>query len=283
MTKLTYEDIVANINNLPSLPTVVIELMRNLSDNDADTHTIASKLGQDQALAAKLLRLANSSFYGLQSRVTSILQATSILGVDSVRMMVVAATVIDRFSGNQHSSLSFHSFWRHSIGTALCAKALARKCGCNQDEAFIAGLLHDIGRLVLVTYAAQAYDAVIDYRDDEDCHLFEAEQAILGVDHMMAGRVIMAHWKFPPQILEAVLYHHGVPDDSSTLIQVVHLADCIAHALDLSSIEDDLVPPLSDDAWRRLALAETDIMEVFQETERQFEEACSILVTSGVH
>ncbi|MDB5989421.1 MAG: signal transduction protein [Herbaspirillum sp.] len=279
MMKLILSDVIAKIQDLPSLPIVVLELMRNLNDDASDTNRLAAKIAQDQALSAKVLRLANSSFYGMQRKVGTIQQAITILGFTSVRALVTASAVISRYQQSKDSPLDFPAFWRHSIGTALCAKTLAKKLSLNQDHAFLTGLLHDIGRLVLVTYSASHYQAVIAYRTEHDCYLFEAERAVLDLDHTMVGRAIMEHWKFPPLILDAVEHHHFLAGENIMgLIAIVNLADCIAHGLDLSADAADLVPPLSASGWRKLNISETDLMDVFRETERQFEEACSILI-----
>jgi putative nucleotidyltransferase with HDIG domain len=281
MTKPTLDNLIASVQDLPSLPMVVLELMRNLNDEVSDTHLLAESIAQDQALSVKVLRLANSSFYGMQRKVTTIQQAVTILGFNSVRALVMAAAIIDRYASNKNSSLDFQVFWRHSIGTALCARALAKKLVINQDLAFIAGLLHDVGRLVIVTHSPLHYEAVIAYRAKHDCYLFEAEQNVLGFDHMMVGRVIMEHWQFPPMILDAVENHHFPKQKKlDGLSAIVNLADCIAHGLDLSGDEHDMVPPLSAAGWRALNISETNLMAVFRETEQQFEEACMILVSS---
>ncbi|HWZ47058.1 MAG TPA: HDOD domain-containing protein [Herbaspirillum sp.] len=283
MMKLILSEVIAKIQDLPSLPIVVLELMRNINDEESDTHLLATKIAQDQALSAKVLRLANSSFYGMQRKVNTIQQAITILGLTSVRALVTGSAVIDRYRQSKDSLLDFQAFWRHSIGTALCAKALAKKLSLNQDQAFLAGLLHDIGRLVLVTYSARHYQAVITYRKEHDCYLFEAEQAVLDLDHTIVGRAILEHWKFPPLILDAVEHHHFLAAENITgLTAVVNLADCIAHALDLSADAADLAPPLSASGWRNLNVSETALMDVFRETERQFEEACSILIATDL-
>jgi putative nucleotidyltransferase with HDIG domain len=282
VTKLALDELIAAIQDLPSLPVVVLELMRNLDDEEAGTHLLADKIARDQALSAKVLRLANSSFYGMQRKVTSIQQAITILGFNSVRALVTAAAVIDRYAANKDSSLDFPAFWRHSIGTALCAKALARKLSFNQDHAFITGLLHDIGRLVIVTHSARQYEAVLIYRARHDCYLYEAEQELLGFDHAAVGRAIMQHWKFPSLILDAVERHHApAQEEVDRLTAIVSLADCIAHGLDFSGDAEDLAPPLSEIAWHELAISEEELTTLFQETEQQFEEACAILVSSG--
>lgn len=280
MTTLTITDVIKSIRDLPSLPVVVIELLGSLDGEDTGSKALAEKISHDQALAAKTLRLANSSFYGMQRKVTTIQQAIAILGFNSVRTLVTAAAVIGNFSAGEHSTFNFQTFWRHSIGAALCAKALARHLRINQDQAFMVGLLHDIGRLVLVTRSAQDYEDVLAYRLDKDCCLLEAERAVLSIDHAMVGRALAEHWKFPLLMQKAIDDHH-VPGalEAGSLTALTHVADAIAHALDLSGDEDDLVPPISAAAWSSLNLDREIMLQVFRETEMQFEEACQILVS----
>lgn len=277
MERLILKDVVAGIHDLPSLPVVVLEVMQSMNEKNPDTHVMAEKIAQDQALTAKVLRLANSSFYGMQRRVVSIQQAITILGISSVRTLIIAAAVIDIFATREKSTFNFLAFWRHSIGTALCAKALARKKACNQDEAFLTGLLHDIGRLVLLTHAPVRYEAVLAERLRQDSYLHEAEHSILGIDHMIAGRALMEYWKFPGWMLETIEHHHmPEPQRMNALVAILNLADCAAHGLDFSGDEHDLVPPLSATGWALLSLSGTDIGEVSHEAEMQFEEACAI-------
>ncbi|MDY7578232.1 HDOD domain-containing protein [Herbaspirillum sp. RTI4] len=274
--KLELSDVITGIHDLPSLPVVVLQLMQNLNDKDA--HYIAHKIEQDQALTTKILRLANSAFYGMQRQVMSIRQAISILGLDSVRVLVMAAVVTEKFTGSAGSSLDFTVFWRHSIGTALCARALGARLSVNPDQAFIGGLLHDIGRLVLAAHAAPAYEEVIIYRKENDCYLFEAERAVLGLDHMLVGRAMMEHWNFPSLILDAVEHHHSPEKCSASgLVAIVNLADCIAHGLDFCGNEEDLVPPVAPAAWNKIQLNEDLLIHLFSEVDQQFEEVCAIL------
>lgn len=280
MTTLTMSEVIKNIRDLPALPVIVIELLTTLENENTSTGVLAEKVSHDQALTAKTLRLANSSFYGMPSKVTSIQQAIAILGYDSVRTLVVAASVNGTFSGSKHATFQFQAFWRHSVATALCAKSLARQLRANEDHAFMLGLLHDIGRLVLVTRVPQHYEEVLAYQKAQDCYLIEAERTVLGLDHAMVGRALAEYWKFPVLMQKAIESHHAPElQGAGSLACIVHVADCIAHALDLSGDDRDLVPPVSELAWNGLNLDQEARMRVYRETEMQFEEACQILVS----
>lgn len=279
MNALAMSDVIKNIRDLPALPVIVGELINSLEDDDTSTNLLADKLSKDQALSAKALRLANSSFYGRSSKVLTIQHAIAILGFNSVRTLVTSAAVISGFSGGKHSNFNFESFWRHAIAAALCAKILAGEVGANQDHAFMVGLLHDIGRLVLVTGSPQHYEQVIAYREEKDCYLIDAERQVLGIDHAMVGAALAAHWKFPALIQNAIASHHAPnAQDVDELGSIVHMADCIAHALDFSSDERDLVFPVSDAVWRKFNFGQDVLARIFQQTETQFDEASQILL-----
>jgi putative nucleotidyltransferase with HDIG domain len=279
MTTLAPGDIAKGIRNLPSLPVVVLEVLKSFEQTDASMGELADKMAKDQALAAKALRIANSSFYGLSRKVTTIQQAITILGFDSVRTLIAAAAVTDIFCDSRHGAFDFKAFWRHAIGTALCAKMLARQMNRNQDYAFVCGLLHDIGRLVLVTRFPEQYSTVLKRREESDCYVIEAERAVLEVDHTSVGRALAEYWKFPVIMQKAIATHHQPESDGmGDIPAVVHVAEAIAHALDLSQDDDDLVPVISEEAWNSLGLDAAAFRKVCRDTESEFEEACQILV-----
>jgi putative nucleotidyltransferase with HDIG domain len=278
MQRLQFDEIIVQIKDLPSLPAIVMELLNSIDQENVDIGVLAKKVSQDQALTAKTLRFANSSFYGTPSKVTTIQQAITLLGVANVRDLITAAAISGIFPENQCPGFNFRAFWKHSIGAAICAKLLARYVHVNSDYAFTAGLLHDIGRLVLVTRFPENYAAVIAYRKANDCYMLEAERAVLGIDHMVAGHALAMHWHFSDVMQHAIVGHHE-PEKSApnALVALVHVANSIVHALDLAGVEDDLVPPLSLIAWNTLDLKEDIYQQVFNETVQQVEKLNQVL------
>ena len=275
---LTYDDVVHNLDDLPSLPAVVMELLNSIDEDDADISVLARKVSHDQALTAKTLRLVNSSLYGLQVRVTTIQQAITYLGFQTTRNLITAAAVTGCFTHGQCEGFDDKAFWRHSIGTAACAKVLARQMRLNQDYAFTAGLLHDIGRLVLVTCFPQQFQRVLAYRAAHDCYMLDAERAVLGIDHVDTGLALAEHWNFSDTMKLAIGGHHA-PDTPGAgfLATIIHVADATVHALDLTQAADDLVPPVSMLAWSALGLDETAYLHLLQETELHYKEIAMAL------
>jgi putative nucleotidyltransferase with HDIG domain len=280
MNGIPNEDFAAGLGDLPSPPAVVMELLSTIERDDADIADLARKVATDQALTAKTLRLANSSLYSLQVKVTTIQQAITFLGFQTTRNLITAAALTGCFPKRECAGFDDKAFWRHAIGVAACARVLARHLRFNQDVAFTGGLLHDIGRLVLVTLNPQGYAAVIERRNASgNITLLEAERAELEVDHVQAGVALARHWQFSDTMRLAIAWHHE-PETTGAgyLATIVHVADAIVHALDLAGDENELVPPLAPSAWTALGMDETHWLHVFRETELQFEEIATILM-----
>jgi putative nucleotidyltransferase with HDIG domain len=268
MVELT--QVVQRLRDLPALPSIVLDLISSFGREDVDVTTLAEKMSRDQAMAAKILRLANSSFYGLPARVKTVRQAIVVLGFDSARALAVAGNVIDRFGAAGRPRVDVAYFWRHSIATALCARSLARHAGLDQDAAFIGGLLHDIGRLVLATSFPEQYARVI--AEYDGAGLSAVELRVLGVDHERAGQLLAEAWKFPPVIQRAIGQHHApAAADLADIPGVVHVANGLVHALDPNG-------RMAGVAAANLGLLPEQLQAVCRETEGQFEEACRLLM-----
>jgi putative nucleotidyltransferase with HDIG domain len=266
------EDVISKIKDLPTLPTVAQEMISNIENENTSLDAICEKVSMDQSLTAKTLRLANSSYYGANSKVVTLQQAIALLGMENVKKLILMTSMANSFPTSRCRNFDQKAFWRHSIATAICAELISRTLKMKHDFAFTAGLLHDIGRMVLVTRFPKEYEQVIAYRDQQDCYLLDAERAVMGIDHMSVGLVLAMQWEFSDAIQDAISGHHE-PDSKelNSVAAIVHVANSIVHALDLSETEHDLVPLLSQHAWDALHLSEADYIAIFRETELRFE------------
>lgn len=273
------DDIVASLGDLPSLPAVVMELLNNIDQENIDISVLAKKVSYDQALTAKTLRLANSSQYGLQVKATTIQQAITYLGFQTTRNLITAAAITGCFPEGNCKGFDDKAFWRHSIATAACARIIARMIKFNQDYAFTAGLLHDIGRLVLVSNFPRHFEQVLLYRETNDCYLLDAERHVLGVDHVQAGVALAEHWNFSDTMRLGIAYHHE-PETAGAgfLASIIHVANAVVYALDLTHVADDLVPRVSEVAWNALGLNQENYLTLFRETELRYEEITTALL-----
>ncbi|QJQ05579.1 HDOD domain-containing protein [Undibacterium piscinae] len=273
------DDVIKQIRDLPTLPAVAQELLRDLNNEDTSLDAICEKIALDQSLAAKTLKLANSSVYGANSKVVTLQQAVAMLGVKNVKNLIRMTILSNSFPASRCRGFDFKAFWRHSVATAICSELISRTLHMKHDFAFTAGLLHDIGRLVLVTRFPDEYERVIAYQLQNNCHMIQAEQEVLGIDHVAAGLILAIHWHFSDAIQDAIRGHHK-PEikDLNSVAGIVHVANSIAHALDLSQTENDLVPLLSKATWDTLALTEADYLSIFRETELRFEAMNQVLL-----
>jgi putative nucleotidyltransferase with HDIG domain len=284
MNKLDVIQVVRRIRDLPPLPSIVLDLISSFEREDVDVGLLAEKISRDQALSAKMLRLANSSFYGLPSKVGTVNQAIVVLGFDTARALAVASNVIESFEAGKAGEIDVAEFWRHSIATALCARSLARHARLAQDNAFIAGLLHDIGRLVLASGFPEHYAQVADYCAREGTTLGDAELRVLGVDHQRVGQLLGEAWKFPLAIQHAIGQHHAPSGIGlANLPGLIHAADAVVQALDLGSSEHAAVPRLHDATWTSLHISPEQLQEACRETEAQFAEACQLLMRTTTY
>lgn len=265
------DDVIKQIKDLPTLPAVAQEMLSDLNDDNSSLDEITQKVAMDHSIAAKTLRLANSSYYGSNSRVVTLQQAVAMLGVKNVKNLIRMTIMTNSFPATICPGFDFRAFWRHSIATAVCAELISRTLHMKHDFAFTAGLLHDIGRLVLVTRFPKTYTEVLAYRERTDCQLLEAERAVMQLDHVEAGLALASHWHFSDAISDAIRGHHQPEqEDLNSIASLIHVANSIAHALDLSGEENDQVPLLSPAAWGTLALTESDYLAIFRETEMRF-------------
>ena len=280
MTSISSVEINQKIHLLPSLPTIVMELLATMERENVDVGDLTDKIAKDQALTAKTLRLANSSFYGMARQITTIHDAITLLGFRTVRNLATTSALIGLFNQSKDSHFDIAPFWRHALACAICAKELAPHLHVDPDQAYAAGLLHDIGRLVLVTQFQPQYESAMAYRATHDCRLVEAERVELGLTHAWVGELVARQWKLPQVIELAIAGHHDASiSEMPAATFVVLAADVIAHALDLSNDPFDLIPSIPEGFVEKLCIGEKALFQVFDSAERQFS-AASLLLNS---
>ncbi len=268
---------ITRIDNLPSLPAVVAEILRLSRSDDVSMEQLADVIQTDPALAAKLLRLVNSSLFGLSHEITSIRQAITLLGLRTVEMVAVGFALADAIGTRIDGGFDYEAFWRRSLATAVVARMLARKAGLGlAEEAFVAGLVTDLGMVAIWQGAPEIHKAIEELRTQTGRDTTEIETDLLGLTHARIGGDLLRRWELPDAICAAVSAHHGeelalLEGDSLALANVVHCAACVADvfcqepdadALDRASakcIERTAVDP--DQLHELLRLVETHVRE----------------------
>lgn len=279
MSNLVTPDLLkARLKDLPSLPAVVAELITSIGNDAVTSDDIAAKLSKDLALSAKTLRLANSSFYGMSRQIETIQEAVTILGLRTVRSLVIAGGLTGWIKPPASVDFNFHAFWRHAIGTALCGQALAIELDMDADMGFTVGLLHDIGQMSLACCFPEEYVQVLRHRQTHDCMLLDAELAVLGTDHAVIGGLIAEHWRFSPVIAESIAHHHApAMHHGPGLVGLAHMADALSHGLGLSGLDDEYVPITPPPIWSAMSPKSEAFMRLFANVENQFECVCQAL------
>ena len=269
---------IEQVRALPSLPAAVVQLMSLLQQQDVNLDPIAETLSLDQALAAKVLQLANSPFYGMSGRITSIRNGINILGLRPLSTLVLAAVLTVQFDQMHGKALHLDEFWSHSIASAVAARALAEAQGLDEASAFTAGLLHDIGLLVLDSLYPIEMAQALEWAVEHDAPHLQAEQALLGVSHAEVGAWLAQHWHFAPEVVAAIAGHHNPPDSAQlNLTDLVHAANALVHALDLAGVAHEAVPPLQPGAWGRMASLRQHLPRLLPRIEQEFEQLRAIL------
>ncbi|HHX38846.1 MAG TPA: HDOD domain-containing protein [Armatimonadetes bacterium] len=201
---------VMELRGLPSLPEVVARVLQVVDNPRSSAADFGRAISLDPALTARILRLANSAFYGYTGRIGTAVQAVTILGFAQVRSLVLTVSVLDLFwHSGKKPALPHYDYWRHCIACAVAARALARRTRiCPPEEAFVAGLLHDLGKMVLAMVIPEAYHQVVLQAEAEGRVLVEVEQECLGLTHPMVGGWVTEKWRLPVALNQAVERHH---------------------------------------------------------------------------
>lgn len=210
-TREEIAQILREIKNLPTLPGVATTVIELSNDPEVSPRTLADTVECDPAIATRLLKLVNSPYFGIRGTVVSIHQALVFLGVSNLRNLVLSTCVMDLFSKDgEVGSFSRSDLWLHSIATAITSRELAKQTRTGDPEvAFTAGLIHDVGKVVLDRYFHEEFRRIVELMDTHHTAMVDAEIAVIGMDHAEVGFFLTQHWSLPLVLQEAVGYHHS--------------------------------------------------------------------------
>lgn len=280
MNGLTPDQLVNGTVELASLPQVYTRVNEMMESPNYSALDIGQVIASDPALTVRILKIANSAFYGFPSQIDTLSRAITVLGLRELRDLILATTVVDLFKGMRGSIVDMDDFWRHSVCCGLAARALASHRRELQNERFfVAGLLHDIGSLVMYHRIPELAEEALVRARRMTMPLHAAEQDVLGWDHTAVGGELLRAWKLPAHLQEAVAFHHHpsaaphYPSDAA----VVHLADLIADTMQKGNAGNPHVSPLDQTAWQRIGLSPEVIEPIIGEVERQFDVALKLI------
>ncbi len=259
--KITLEDVTRDIDNLVSLPSVFIRLNQLVESPRSSVNQIADVISTDPGLTARLLRMANSAMFGMRKEVDTISKAVNVVGLKRLRDLALATSTIKAFENTTNPLLPQEDFWLHSIRCGLAAKFLAEQARLsNSDTLFIAGLLHDIGDLLMFKRIPEVSREAIQksVEQSRSISLHQVEQEMLGFDHAMVGTKLAEHWSLPAIFVETIRWHHE-PEKASQFkkeVAIVHIANTLAVCAELNSTDIDATdaPPIQTAAWATVGL-----------------------------
>ncbi|MDX9703490.1 MAG: HDOD domain-containing protein [Candidatus Auribacterota bacterium] len=208
------EEMIARVDDLPALPSVVNQILTLIEDDTTNASNLERYLRQDQALTARLLRIVNSSFFGVRNKITSIPQAIVMIGYNSLKNLVLAASTSKILEGCFPGyGFKERGLWQHSFMAATWAQTLAKQVGFtaqDSEELFVAGLMHDVGKLVLSSYISLNCKDMITHLIKSNGNIEEAEKNLVGIDHSEIGSRIAQKWNFSSKLSHIIKYHHNV-------------------------------------------------------------------------
>jgi putative nucleotidyltransferase with HDIG domain len=273
--------LIGGIRTLPTLPVIIARLTKMLADPETSVRKVTGLLAEDQALTAKILKLANSAYYGFPGQIASVDHAVVMLGFGGVRDVALSASVIELFRGSPAQAEEMKRlfvparFWEHSIAAGVACRMLARSRKlADPEEAFVAGLLHDIGKLIMYEHMPVMFLEILqDCRDR--ARPFVAAEAERDCSHAALGRLLVEEWKLPERISEPVGFHHRLRPRRPTaaVTAAVQFADVFARARGVGWAGDEYLPGLEPETTRMLALDEMDFGKFIEEFDAQMLQA----------
>ncbi len=231
------------IDQMPSLSTTVTKVMEVCNQPNTSPNDLNRVISLDPVLTGQVLKLINSAYYSLSNQVTSLTRAIIMLGINTVKNLALSTAVLGSLSKEKSQCLDMTRFWNHSLCVGITAKALAVHLKLPADvheEYFVAGLLHDLGKIPLSNCFAEAYKQALELAWLQQCSLLRAEHMIFGIDHCLVGKLIAGKWKLSPFITEALVRHHCREDlkSSEKIVKVVAMANAYANIFEIGSAGD---------------------------------------------
>ncbi len=263
------------------LPVTTMKIIKLMGDDSSSMDEVARVLETDQALTVRVLRVANSAYYGLPRQVSSARDAVVLLGQNTLRSLIFTASV-SGVLGRKASSYALEEgeLWKHSISVAAGSRLVAQICNRSlAEEAYVAGLLHDIGKIVLDQFMKDEFEETLQLASESPVPFHEAEREVFGVDHAAIGGMLAERWELPQEYVSAIRFHHDPleAEDGKVLASIVHVADLIAMELGLGLGADGLQYPMVGEAFELAGVTPEHYTATVEKVASMGDEAAALL------
>lgn len=276
--------IIKGIEEFPTLPTIYSTLSDVMANPRSTATDVANVISQDQSSASKILKTANSSIYGFRGRIESISQAVVYIGFEEVKNLCIALSIMDILEIEKYSKLiSPVDLWKHSIAVGVISRHIGKSIGAkNLEEYFVAGIIHDIGKLLFLRTLPDDFNKVIRFSNENNVNLRDVEKQVFGISHTLAGKLLAEKWKLPKSFIDVISNQYtGVKDGKpDKLVSTVHLANVVATMLELGKTGDDIVPPINPQVYQVINLHQNFFTRALPLIIREYQESVNLLLVS---
>jgi len=272
------KNIIDNIRDLPTLPTVIMRVIEIINNPKSSAKDIKSIIENDFVQTARVLRLANSSYYGFPHKISTITTAIVLLGFNEIKNLLLSSSVYDLFQQNKgEKNIYFNhiKFLDHSIGVAIAARTIGEYTNYDEpEELFVGGLLHDIGKIIQNQFLSNDFQKLMKNVIKTNSLIYKKEKRILGYTHAEVGKLLALKWKLTDKIVDMISYHHrpSFSEKYNRECAIVNLADIIIRALKIGSGGDEQIPLIEEDVFVNTGLKEEQIVTLMYEIEQKFNE-----------
>ena len=278
---LDADKIVNSVLKVAALPAVALKFSEAIKNPLTSNNDLEKIVSEDAALAAKVLMISNSALFNFPSKIDTISKAITIIGHKQLSEIILSCSIVAMFKDIPQDVIDMNMFWRHSIAVATASRILASaRREQNIEKFFTAGLLHDIGKLIIFVEAPKYALEVISKSAETNKLMHLVEKDILGFDHAKLGSMLLKKWKLPEEIISSVYYHHMPSISSNNIVgpSIIHVADVIIHALQFGSSGENFVPTFNEKAWKSLDLEIEIIAPVIEQLNVQYDDAVSFIL-----
>ena len=241
------------IDNLPTLPTVFAEVDRLCKNPDVGADELSKVIETDPSITLKLLSLANSAFFGFSRKINTVHEAISLLGNKTVQNAILNISVYEATKDLENSGgLDKKAFWGHSAGVGSVARFICKELKIERDEAFTAGIVHDMGKIILDSLYSEFYRDVLARVESKGVSIYDAEEEIIGITHTKIGEELAEAWNLSPELVSAITNHHRPKraEHDKQIAHLIHVSDCMTRKLGVGSGGDSVVPEISEESFK---------------------------------